>query len=188
MTYTLLTTRLALLVEPKHVVSHCARWRLLPVGSMGHCCMLCLPYCARAMCTLMSAGQDSVSTVRSHAYAMQYGRHASGWSSEMNGKLIISPVLGSEIIHFQKLNTSITDTVPPITMLNVNGFKCVVIIYYSCSAIAELGNIGSGLVCPSIFAHSSMMTEWIFFIFDTMNRYHGMLMHVMQNLALCKFE
>ena len=72
------------------------------------------------------------------------------------------------------------------------------------STIAELGNIGIGMVHPSEYnnnlylaickielynyvcwsihlfnlMHCSMMARWIFFIFGTMVRFHRLLMHV----------
>ena len=41
-------------------------------------------------------------------------------------------------------------------------------------------------VCLAILEDSYMMDGWIFFILSTMIRYHGLLMQVKWNLALCK--
>ena len=61
-----------------------------------------------------------------------------------------------------------------------------------CSVVVESGNIGTGPVCLSIhlsiLTHFSMMAGWAFFIFGTMVRYHGLLMHITYNLALCKIR
>ena len=58
-------------------------------------------------------------------------------------------------------------------------------IVIPCSTIADSGEYRNGpgssvhlSVHTSILAHSSMMAGWILFIFCTMIRYHGLLMHV----------